>query len=298
MSSFSTADYADYYFSSDDVTVSDNNSVLLHSPATTLLRTQTQTQTTASTASITATASTANANANANANAITANNNATAVVVAVAVAVAVLDFNDDIEKDNPDTVDKILLKELYNLSMKDRIDYQEEMHGVKCLAPEENSELLINSITKFNNILLSLQQQDDNNNNNNNNNNQSLIIPIHEKIAYLQAIQLQQQQQNSNNNNSNNSNSNSNNLNSNNSNSNNNNSYIDSNEFKLRFIRSELFDIDKAVLRYIKWCNLVIELFGIYALQRPIQISDFTREELKYFKKGRYVRINTKIYKQ
>lgn len=33
----------------------------------------------------------------------------------------------------------------------------------------------------------------------------------------------------------------------------------------------------------------MFELFGIIALQRPITLDDFTKDELRLFKKGRYV---------
>jgi hypothetical protein len=196
------------------------------------------------------------------------------------------DFNDDIEKDlnRPDLVEELLSKQIFNLSLKDRTDYQEEIHGVKCLAPDESQQLLEESLLKFN-ILLN-----DNNN----------TIPLHEKYAYIQAISMQQQQfeqpfkqqfeqpfeqhqsQQQSHQQSYNSNI---------SYSNSSCYYTLSNEFKIRFLRCELFDITKAVLRYVKWLNLVVEMFGLYALERPIKLNsdDFTREEITYFKKGRYV---------
>lgn len=64
--------------------------------------------------------------------------------------------------------------------------------------------------------------------------------------------------------------------------------YVNSEEFRLRFLRCELFDVHTAALRMTKYLNLVSELFGEYTLQRPIRISDFSKDELREFRKGRY----------
>ncbi len=65
------------------------------------------------------------------------------------------------------------------------------------------------------------------------------------------------------------------------------NTYVNSADFLLRFLRCELFDVQKAALRIAKFLDLCIEYFGVYALQRPIMLSDFNKEELKYFRSGR-----------
>lgn len=64
--------------------------------------------------------------------------------------------------------------------------------------------------------------------------------------------------------------------------------YVNSEEFRLRFLRSELFDVPTTAIRITKFLNLVSELFGEYTLQRPIRISDFSKVELREFRKGRY----------
>lgn len=47
---------------------------------------------------------------------------------------------------DPDLVDDILSRHLLNLSFQQRTEIQEEMHGVKCLAPEETPLLLEESL--------------------------------------------------------------------------------------------------------------------------------------------------------
>ena len=64
-------------------------------------------------------------------------------------------------------------------------------------------------------------------------------------------------------------------------------SFVNSKEFRLRFLRFELFDIQKSAIRMLKWLDLSLGLFGSDALERPIQISkDFSSHELKIFRKG------------
>jgi hypothetical protein len=68
-------------------------------------------------------------------------------------------------------------------------------------------------------------------------------------------------------------------------------SFVNSKEFRLRFLRHELFDIKKSAIRMLKWLELTYNLFGYIALERPICIStDFTLHEQKAFRKG-YVQL-------
>eukprot|EP00536_Pseudo-nitzschia_multiseries_P013394 jgi/Psemu1/211550/e_gw1.571.37.1 len=63
--------------------------------------------------------------------------------------------------------------------------------------------------------------------------------------------------------------------------------YINDKNFRLTFLRCELFDAHKAAKRMAKTCECLLHLFGPYALERPIKLSDFTSAELKAFRKGR-----------
>jgi len=64
--------------------------------------------------------------------------------------------------------------------------------------------------------------------------------------------------------------------------------YVNTEEFRLRFLRSQLFDVANAARCIAKYIALASELFGEIALQRPIRISDFSKAELREFRKGRY----------
>jgi hypothetical protein len=63
-------------------------------------------------------------------------------------------------------------------------------------------------------------------------------------------------------------------------------SYTDKPDFFLRFLRTELWNAKKAAKRLVMFLDLLLELYGEYALQRPIQMADFTEAELKEIKCG------------
>ena len=64
--------------------------------------------------------------------------------------------------------------------------------------------------------------------------------------------------------------------------------YVNTIDFRLRFLRCDLFDAKKAAFRMANFLNLLLEYYGEYALERPIRMSDMTKEELKYMRRGRY----------
>lgn len=63
-------------------------------------------------------------------------------------------------------------------------------------------------------------------------------------------------------------------------------SYIHARGYKLRFLRSELFDARKAAKRYVKYLDVIFELYGDIALKRPIRMTDLNREEMSFLRKG------------
>jgi hypothetical protein len=86
-------------------------------------------------------------------------------------------------------------------------------------------------------------------------------LPASEKEAYVRAQELAQQQQREP-------------------------SYTAKPDFFLRFLRTELWNAKKAAKRLVMFLDLLLELYGVYALQRPIQMADFTDTELKDIKCG------------
>lgn len=141
---------------------------------------------------------------------------------------------------DPAAVEDLLSKELLQLKVKDRNDLQEEIHGVRCLAPEETPRFVEDSLRK---LATELDE----------------VIPDSQKRAYLQSQQRPASA-----------------------------AYVNSREFRLLFLRCELFDCQKAAERMARVCDCLLNLFGRYALERPIKLSDFTNAELKVIRKGRF----------
>jgi hypothetical protein len=50
--------------------------------------------------------------------------------------------------------------------------------------------------------------------------------------------------------------------------------YVNEEWFRLRFLRSELFDVKTAAERMVRYLDLVLTYYGEIGLQRPIQLSD------------------------
>lgn len=64
--------------------------------------------------------------------------------------------------------------------------------------------------------------------------------------------------------------------------------YVNTLDFRLRFLRCELFDAQKAAKRMAFFLNYVMESFGEFALERPVRLSDFNKEEMACMRKGLY----------
>ena len=72
----------------------------------------------------------------------------------------------------------------------------------------------------------------------------------------------------------------------NNHNHNNKYSYIRSFWFCIKFLRCELFDIQKSVDRYLSCIDFLVDYFGVFALERPLFLDDLNKEEHKLLKEG------------
>lgn len=63
-------------------------------------------------------------------------------------------------------------------------------------------------------------------------------------------------------------------------------SYVETDDFRLRFLRAALFDIPKAAKLLAKFLDVALQFFGPFTLKRPVTLSDFSKEELKIIRKG------------
>ena len=51
--------------------------------------------------------------------------------------------------------------------------------------------------------------------------------------------------------------------------------YLNDPNIRLRFLRSEFFDSQKAVERFVLYLEFIQELFGDFVAERPISVNDF-----------------------
>lgn len=64
--------------------------------------------------------------------------------------------------------------------------------------------------------------------------------------------------------------------------------YINSPEWRLRFLRCDFFDAQKAAIRMVNFLDILSDIFGDYVLKRPVQMTDFCWEEMQAFRRGHY----------
>lgn len=155
-----------------------------------------------------------------------------------------------LHKSNYDKADAFLSNELFGLSVHDRNAIHEEIHGVRCLAPEESPKLIVKSLHEFWATVAA--------------------IPDAKKTAYEQCRSIAASRKIANVRNKTKHYA------------------IDEPSFHLRFLRCELFDAQKAATRYVNYLNFVHKLWGRIALEREIKFSDFNKEEARLFRKGNY----------
>lgn len=139
---------------------------------------------------------------------------------------------------------------LKKLSYNERNMIYDEIHGVACYAREESPDLLQSSLARLSfelEDLVQLDTLDTTNEDNSPSLSTGFQLSRHNATAST---------------------------------------YVNNPEFQLRFLRSENFDVRKAAIRLMKFMNFVMEFFGVYALFRPIKLTDFKRQDLKVLQAG------------
>ncbi|KAL3917529.1 MAG: hypothetical protein SGILL_004668, partial [Bacillariaceae sp.] len=137
---------------------------------------------------------------------------------------------------NPKAVDDILSREMQQLSFMTRSEINEEVHGVRCLSPEESEELRDKSIERLLQELKSLEAQG-------------------KAKAYAQASSIPH-------------------------------SYIHTIKFQLKFLRAELYEPKKAAVRMAQFLDIMLEFFGPFALERPLQFADLKKQDIEVLRGG------------
>eukprot|EP00537_Pseudo-nitzschia_pungens_P010782 CAMPEP_0172385840 /NCGR_PEP_ID=MMETSP1061-20121228/3452_1 /TAXON_ID=37318 /ORGANISM="Pseudo-nitzschia pungens, Strain cf. pungens" /LENGTH=554 /DNA_ID=CAMNT_0013114997 /DNA_START=285 /DNA_END=1952 /DNA_ORIENTATION=+ len=171
-----------------------------------------------------------------------------------------------------DAFKKKLSEEQWKLDHNDRVLINEEVHGVSSLSREESTSLIRTSLANLCFELCELVRKDTQ--------IEAVVaalaareVPNRSLLQSSFAAGYMMSQWESHKNNSG-------------THTNTGSAYVNCMEFRLRFLRCEDFDAKKAAIRMMKYLNLVYELFGYFALFRPIKLSDFTRRELKILQSG------------
>mmetsp|Transcript_25130 Transcript_25130/g.69313 ORF Transcript_25130/g.69313 Transcript_25130/m.69313 type:complete len:307 (-) Transcript_25130:879-1799(-) len=149
-------------------------------------------------------------------------------------------------QDNSDSVEEFNGNALLKLSVRSRNAILEESHGVRCLAPDETQERVDDALAK---LAIEIDK-----------------LPQEKKGAYLVSQQPNEMVYPDGTKASS--------------------DFVNSDDFRLRFLRAELFDASKAAKRLAKFLDVGLDFFGEKCLNRPPKMSDFTKSELMMARSG------------
>jgi len=176
------------------------------------------------------------------------------------------DSHDGFEKNSCEKqLDDLIAQDFNKLSFHDRNAISEEMHGVSSLSPEETPEMVADAVHR-----LSLEIDDIghkpayNQSQQWNSNSSTMAIDCTQSIYNYNVDTLSVGTHST---------------------------YVNTLEFRLRFLRADLFDAKKAATRLVKFLEMVMELYGgnEELLRRPIGLNDLkTKEEKDYIKLGNH----------
>jgi hypothetical protein len=115
--------------------------------------------------------------------------------------------------------DQFLSREMQSLSMNERTQVQEEIHGVSNLCPEETPEMVDEALKNMQDHLDKIKHK-----------------PIYDQLSPF--------------------------------------SYLHTKEWRLRFLRCDLFDCQKAAVRLVRFTDYMEKEYDIEVLERPLRLSD------------------------
>jgi hypothetical protein len=137
------------------------------------------------------------------------------------------------------SVEAALSESLSKLSYGDRLDIEEEIHGVKCRATNETPDLIQLTLAVFDDQV-NLKKE--------NNPSINVLRNVVRISAYTNSSGKSR-------------------------------CYLNDPAMRLRFLRCERFDVDKAIQRLIDFLEFMSELFGDFVAERSVQLSDFSDKE-------------------
>ena len=156
----------------------------------------------------------------------------------------------------PSDVDKLLLGELQELSSADRCKVQEEIHGVSTCAIEEDEEKVIEGLLNLEEQIRAIRREvllgADRLSSDGRSYDEAMwaCLGVEEESAgpslnnEKRMLYL----------------------------------YIFHKDFRLKFLRADLYDARKAAHRYLRCLECLLKYYGSYALQRPLMYEDLGKE--------------------
>ena len=178
------------------------------------------------------------------------------------------------------SVENSISEELLRLSFKDRLAIEEEIHGVRCGAMEETPQLIAKSLRDFDNEINLRKEQAEATPELDHKNIRNLLRNVvrtdsshilQSPSATINSSSLSSRVAPKNNSKEVKSTC-----------------YLNDDNVRLRFLRCDGFDVDKAVERLIMFLDFNSDIFGDYICEREMSISDFhTKEEENHLKLSR-----------
>lgn len=146
-------------------------------------------------------------------------------------------------------IDKVWAKELYEMDAGERENIINEIHGIKSnRAIEETQDSIDEEIVSFRSFLeTNLEEELD---------NRESIVPPVTKAPYRRGVYELRSD------------------------------YITSKPFLIKFLRICHHNFEDAALRYFRYLDLLHLLFGDDSLTRPVELTDLTKREIRYLRKG------------
>jgi hypothetical protein len=166
---------------------------------------------------------------------------------------------DNLNNASPTEVDKLLLDELRGLSVVDRGMVQEEIHGVSTCAVSEDEEKIGMGLEGLEKEIRAIRREvlmsPDSESRIGNTYNEAIwtYLDAGDLGHSASAINLNSRTRLWN-------------------------SYIFHREFRLKFLRADLYDVQKAAHRYLRCIESLLKYYGRYALQRPLTYEDLGKE--------------------
>ncbi|VEU35936.1 unnamed protein product [Pseudo-nitzschia multistriata] len=151
--------------------------------------------------------------------------------------------------------EKVQAKEKFEMSADEREAIANEIHGVDNCAVAENPSMIAASLLALREEIDHHLHEDLLDNPRSNQNRKGMPSAIFSKKAYQLGLHL-------------------------------NSEYIQSDSFRLCFLRKALFHIEDAAIQFFRYLDVIYDMFGQVALMRPLYLTDLTERELRYLNRG------------